>query len=879
MKNKKLVSLVLSGAMLLTNAFAGVAAEDANARNQQDVEIMTALGFMDKFSSTDVNLAVTRGEFAAAVCDVAGILNMSYNAESPFSDVNSAHKYFNEICLAAEYKIIKGKQNQAFHPDDTINFTEAATMLINALGYGEYAELNGGYPQGYSQIATSLGLYDNVDLTGKVTLGAAATMLKNAGHSQMLVKNPGGVGMSYEKTAPLFEERHDIFVGEGIVSGNEYTSIDSKTGVGEGMVKVGDTLATMYYSNLPSDYLGYNVEYYYRSNDEGEVMLYMMPEDTEVEIIKDVDIKNYVQNNIYYYDNGKDEHIAIPEDADIIYNGRMTTSYYVESDGVEKSIFKFDNGEVKLINNDNDSDIDVVNILSYDNYVVSSVNVKAEAIYDMYDEKKTIDYSKAENAGYSWIITDADGNLMNFSDVKEKDVVSVAKSADGEILRGVVNTDKAVGTLVSVSDFSDDAKVVIGNVEYLVHASYLRNNALPQVGSTVTALLDFEGKIAGFDKTVTTAGYGYFIKQYENEDEDTYNVRLLTQDGAAGVFKMAESVEIDGVRYKGAELNNKVLAMSGYCAVLYKMNEAKEIIMLDTESQDGGGESDVLRALSEDWVSSSYYNSVKNFSGLMIADAKTKVFAVPADEYKEDMSLYSLSSIPATEGGETMTFKGYVSTKDGFVPECIVMRAKGGGSMLVTSPYMIVEKVMTGLNNDDESALMFEGYLQSGEKAKKTVSAECKVQESYTVDPKTIVPGDIIKYVEDNKGEIIKVSPLKTMGREGFGIFKDGFTTWFSHAGYADFFGYLMARDGNYLAIVNTKEQLKGELKPDVCLTVDPAAGVYYISIENGKLTIDKMPNGDTTVLTDYVHSYQETPVIVTARGGRVHNIYVYEQQ
>ena len=49
------------------------------------------------------------------------------------------------------------------------------------------------------------------------------------------------------------------------------------------------------------------------------------------------------------------------------------------------------------------------------------------------------------------------------------------------------------------------------------------------------------------------------------------------------------------------------------------------------------------------------------------------------------------------------------------------------------------------------------------------------------------------------------------MGREGFGIFKDGFTTWFSHAGYADFFGYLMARDGNYLAIVNTKEQLKGE--------------------------------------------------------------------
>lgn len=46
MKNKKLVSLVLSGTMLLTNAFAGVAAEDANAKNRQDAEIMTALGFM-----------------------------------------------------------------------------------------------------------------------------------------------------------------------------------------------------------------------------------------------------------------------------------------------------------------------------------------------------------------------------------------------------------------------------------------------------------------------------------------------------------------------------------------------------------------------------------------------------------------------------------------------------------------------------------------------------------------------------------------------------------------------------------------------------------------------------------------------------------------
>jgi len=65
------------------------------------------------------------------------------------------------------------------------------------------------------------------------------------------------------------------------------------------------------------------------------------------------------------------------------------TLIYVEADG--SSIFKPNNGEVKLIDNNNDGKIEVVSVLSYDNLVFRlSIKQKALSMTNMTQTKPSI---------------------------------------------------------------------------------------------------------------------------------------------------------------------------------------------------------------------------------------------------------------------------------------------------------------------------------------------------------------------------------------------------------------------------------------------------------------------------------------------------------
>src|SRR5690606_3803199 len=69
------------------------------------------------------------------------------------------------VALAAGSGIVNGYPDGTFKPKGLVTQAEALTMLVRALGFGSYADANGGFPTGYLLAAQQLGLTEGMGLT------------------------------------------------------------------------------------------------------------------------------------------------------------------------------------------------------------------------------------------------------------------------------------------------------------------------------------------------------------------------------------------------------------------------------------------------------------------------------------------------------------------------------------------------------------------------------------------------------------------------------------------------------------------------------------------------------------------------------------------
>lgn len=77
---------------------------------------------------------------------------------------------------------IAGFGDDTFRPDDSVTAEQLLTMLVSAVGYNEYAQSAGGYPNGYGAYAGHIGIigeYDSVSYKHEVTRKALLTCAAN----------------------------------------------------------------------------------------------------------------------------------------------------------------------------------------------------------------------------------------------------------------------------------------------------------------------------------------------------------------------------------------------------------------------------------------------------------------------------------------------------------------------------------------------------------------------------------------------------------------------------------------------------------------------------------------------------------------------------
>lgn len=204
---KKLLSLVLAIALVLTSMSVAFASSTAPAKDIADsdikaaVERLAALGIVagkedGKFHENDT---LTRDEFAKMLVASLGLDSAAQVAKGTtrFSDVPSTRWSSGYINVAVSKGLVMGRPNGTFGPMDTVTYPEAITMLVRALGYKD-AWLEGPWPSNMINAADEVGILGDVAIgEGAATRGAAAMLLNNALSCELVMAEGFGKDTTY----------------------------------------------------------------------------------------------------------------------------------------------------------------------------------------------------------------------------------------------------------------------------------------------------------------------------------------------------------------------------------------------------------------------------------------------------------------------------------------------------------------------------------------------------------------------------------------------------------------------------------------------------------------------------------------------------------
>ena len=253
---KRALSLALAMVMVLSMMVIGAGAASYDDFSDKDeivnteaVSVLVELGVINgkDDGSFDPTGIVTRAEMAKMICVV---LNGG-KGPSLGSTVNSTytdtvgHWASGYIEYCTQLGIVAGKGDGTFDPNGTVTGSEAAKMLLVALGYKSEIEgfTGSNWAVGVNVRANQKGLYDDLDISVDAGLSRdnAAQMIYNALDANMVeytyslyadedssltssptlqdkVNNDG-----YEVT--LLEDRFNAVKVEGIVVANEYANL------------------------------------------------------------------------------------------------------------------------------------------------------------------------------------------------------------------------------------------------------------------------------------------------------------------------------------------------------------------------------------------------------------------------------------------------------------------------------------------------------------------------------------------------------------------------------------------------------------------------------------------------------------------------------
>ncbi len=562
---KKILALMLALIAVFNISF--VSAVHAESIDEKDRNLIVSLGIMEEINE---NTYLTREVYSKAILTCFG-----YNEINPtdFFEKNE----FSDLEIAAGMEFIGLNDSGDYDAEGYATFGEVVRDLVTLLGYDTQVRLLGGTAQSFLTKGQQLGITKgtgNKGFSSKLTEIDLAKMIINCLDIPVMMTSIEGsnpVITTYEDETFL-SRRQDIYYGKGVVTANEKTTLSLPHGIGEGNVQIENEVYNA--GNTDCDeLLGYFVEYYYHDND-GEYTLvwaYADAEDNNEIYVEDDDINSFV-DGIYYYNDGsvKEKKARLASSVTYIYNGKAAGFNEIPA-------FIPENGEVTLIDYDNDSKYDVVIIMDYTVALVTDINTVDMILYAQGDTSLKYEFEEYDDVS----LFSNEYEETELSKLQTENAIWVAEDLDSTILTILVSDETVEGTVSGKGTGDNDRRyVVIGENEYYYAISSLNNI---EIGEAGTFYLDIEGRIVGFETKNLGYQIGWIINAYVSEEDELLHVRLF--NGEVVNYACTEKLKFNGSNESYENIistlkggNEKVKGQ----LIRYKLNANDEMLFLQT---------------------------------------------------------------------------------------------------------------------------------------------------------------------------------------------------------------------------------------------------------------------------------------------------------
>ncbi len=635
----------------------------AMAKNFEPIEFLNGVGVMtgDEKGNFSLESSVKREELATIAVRLLGreAEAKGISGGCGFDDVPEGHWASGYIYVARSCNIIDGFSDSEFGLGQHVTYEQAVKIIVSILGYDSYAQMLGGYSDGYIAWASDNELLDGVG--GKISEPMLrkdiARLIYNA-VEKPIMKIVGKSGYNYvgetNKDVTILSEYLHIEEQKGIVTANSRTGLDdADMNTKKGSVEIDGVLYNCG-TTAADTFLGRSVVFYATDGEEDEKTIKLIKsryEDDTIKILPE-DIIDIDLDGVNYYDGNRTRNKKFSDLVDVIYNEKAYNGFNSKN----MSLLKMDFGNVVLIDNDNDDVIDVLLAKNYTNHLVSSVNVDEEII-------SFKDGTAALRADEDLILTDDDGMELTVEDVNANSIISLMCNPDTKAVQAaMVVSDWVRGTVETIN--SGDKEVVISGQAYDYDVAV---ESKLKIGTSGIFYLNGDGVISAVDADDMKANqdYAYLITVSEDDapDDDVLSCKIMTMDGKISRYNINGNTVLDGKKLNSASKLDYVTSTFKTSSV--KIGEMSQPVIVKL---DGGNVKSIDRLDSENaWSGEAVYKSglkcfVNGAQMICYANNDTKVVYVGRNEHVKDDTYYGTGSINDLVGSRT--FAGGFSAYD-----------------------------------------------------------------------------------------------------------------------------------------------------------------------------------------------------------------------
>ncbi len=850
---KKLISLLMCVLMLVpTFTIKGDAAVTMSEMEAQKiVDFAKEFGFFTELTAEDAvkPSPITRAQLATVISRVIGMEGMS-GSEMPFTDVPDWAK--DQVSLMYSMGIMVGDGEGKFMPSSPVTGAQAAKILVHVLGYDLQASSLGGYPHGYMLEADKLDLFEgiNVNYNEAISRFEVACMLYNAVGVEMYKAVSYGDSTIFEPDGKDYLETYlETECGEGVLwaINGKSAAKDVRADIGYAVV---DGRTVKVDVNKYDSMLGYRVKYFIRnSENEGNLVLLTESEKNSVKRIKRnellTDSSDFNLTNIVYENEGqKSKSISVNSELCYAYNGKYDFDF-------EKDDFDFATGYVDIIDHDLDEIADVVLVWDFENIAVSSVS--GEKILGIYNNR--LDLGALQEKYIDIIFPNGERKGSEaISEINSMDVVSVAKSRDGEIITAVVCTNGISGTVEAIDE---DGYVWISGRSYRVSEGYKELNSKQITEEIVPGLsgefyFDVTGEIAA---TIKKTGenelkYGFLMAKGESgKMSEKMEVLILNTLGTQEVLTTTDKIKFthkngDTERDSAKELiNGTDLCPAGTFEpqlIKYRQNKEGEVTEIVCPGTSGVLMYDKDNFTLDYTADEEFYFKVyskafgpaeasKQFYPQFRIGSSSTIFYVPMKDGEPDRDKSRVIDVGYFEDVEKYTGMKFYDNDDTLVSKIMVYQPDTSDySERFTSPddLILVEKLYMAENEDGDWVPHIQGYMSGGKFKSEIVNT----------DNTAIGFGDVLyaKYNMDGELYVNASSIVRKNSPDAPLYYKKNHSSGGLWVAVWSTDAIVYRRNGNNLSIY-----CGGDTLP-YAFTLNRAPVVYVINTENKEIRLGK---------------------------------------